>query len=119
MRFTLSILIILSSIVVKAQEVVPDNRVFRFNLQQCLEYAYKNNDSLKNAQLDIQSAKYRVKETIGIGLPQVNGTASFQDFLKVPTTLLNGEFFVALPLPSPQIKQVKQPAIQTYRAKVF
>jgi hypothetical protein len=84
MRFTLSILIILGSIVVRAQEIVPAERTFRFNLQECLEYAYKNNDSLKNAQLDIQSAKYRVKETVGIGLPQVNATASFQDYIKVP-----------------------------------
>ena len=84
MRFTLSILIILSAIVAKAQEIVPAERTFRFNLQECLEYAYKNNDSLKNAQLDIQSAKYRVKETVGIGLPQVNATASFQDYIKVP-----------------------------------
>jgi outer membrane protein TolC len=93
MRFTLSILIILSAIGAKSQEIVPAERTFRFNLQECLEYAYKNNDSLKNAQLDIQSAKYRVKETVGIGLPQLNGSASFQDFLKIPTTLIPGDFF--------------------------
>ncbi|MBC7912756.1 MAG: TolC family protein [Pyrinomonadaceae bacterium] len=88
MRFTLiAILIFLSSIAGKAQQV-PQDRTFQFNLQECLEYAYRNNDSLKNAQLDIESAKYKVKETFGIGLPQVSGSASFQDFIKVPTTLL-------------------------------
>jgi len=68
-------------------------RTYSFNLQDCLEYAYQHNDSLKNAQLDIESAKYKVKETVGIGLPQVSGSASLQDYLKVPTTLLPGEFF--------------------------
>ncbi|MBC7914184.1 MAG: TolC family protein [Pyrinomonadaceae bacterium] len=93
MRFTLSsILIILISISAIAQEI-PEQKTFQFNLQECLEYAYKNNDSLKNAQLDIESAKYKVKETIGIGLPQISGSASLQDFLKIPTTLIPGDFF--------------------------
>ncbi|MDB5013840.1 MAG: transporter [Daejeonella sp.] len=89
--FLLVSLMILGSFV-RAQEA-PSGKTFQFNLQQCLEYAYANNDSLKNARLDIESANYRVKETIGRGLPQVDGSAAFQDFLKVPTTLLPGEFF--------------------------
>lgn len=83
MRLTLSILIILSSLALKAQQL-PEGTTYNFNLQECLEYAYNHNDSLKNAQLDIESAKYKVKETIGIGLPQVSATASFQDYIKVP-----------------------------------
>lgn len=79
----LSILIILGSIPANAQNTT-EGQTHSFNLQECLEYAYQNNDSLKNAQLDIESAKYKVKETIGIGLPQVSGTATFQDYLKVP-----------------------------------
>lgn len=66
-------------------QVNPDGKTYQLNLQQCLEYAYANNDSLKNARLDIESANYKVKETIGLGLPQVNGSASFQDYLKVPS----------------------------------
>jgi outer membrane protein TolC len=67
----------------RAQEA-PTGKTFQFNLQQCLEYAYANNDSLKNARLDIESANYKVKETIGMGLPQINGGATFQDYLKLP-----------------------------------
>ena len=77
----LSILIILGSLSANAQNTT-EGQTHSFNLQECLEYAYQNNDSLKNAQLDIESAKYKVKETIGIGLPQVSGTATFQDYLK-------------------------------------
>ena len=78
--------------VVLAQEL-DIGLIHRFNLQQCIDYAYQHQDSIKNSELDILSAEYRVKETIGIGLPQVSGTASLQDFLKIPTQLLPGEFF--------------------------
>ena len=74
-------------------QVNPDGKTYQLNLQQCLEYAYANNDSLKNARLDIESANYKVKETIGLGLPQVSGTADFQDFLKSPVSLLPAELF--------------------------
>src|SRR5206468_247553 len=43
--------------------------------------------------LDTKSADYRVKETIGQGFPQISGVANFTDYLKIPTTLLPGEFF--------------------------
>jgi outer membrane protein len=83
-------LLIPLSMLVRAQGQAP--KVFTFNLQECLEYAWQNQDSIKNARLDIESANYRVKETIGLGLPQVSGSAQFQDYLKLPTTLLPGDF---------------------------
>ncbi len=45
-----------------------------FTLQQCLDYALKEAVPVKNAILDERIAKARVHETIGIGLPQVNGS---------------------------------------------
>ncbi|WP_069659844.1 TolC family protein [Arcticibacter eurypsychrophilus] len=93
MRNTLLLTFMLfSSVTLKAQKYSPE-RTFKFNLQECLEYAYENQDSLKNAKLDIEKANYAVKETIGRGLPQLSASADFQDFLKIPTTLLPGEFF--------------------------
>jgi len=76
---------------VKAQD--SQGTTHRFTLQECLQYAYEHQDSMKNARLDIESANYKVKETIGIGLPQIDATANIQDYLKVPTTLLPAEFF--------------------------
>ncbi len=64
-----------------------------FNLHECIDYALQHRDSIKNAELDIESAEYRVKQAIGIGFPQLSGTANLQDFLKIPTQLLPGEFF--------------------------
>ncbi len=78
-----------------AQQPQPNGQLYNFTLADCIDYAYQHRDSVLNAALDVKSAGYRVKETIGRGLPQVNGTGSFQDYLKIPTSLLPGEFFGA------------------------
>jgi len=55
-----------------------------FTLQQCIDYAIENSVNVKNATLDEEIAKARVKETIGIGLPQIDGSASIQHNQKLP-----------------------------------
>ncbi|MCS6822903.1 MAG: TolC family protein [Cytophagaceae bacterium] len=50
-----------------------------FNLQQCIDYALKNNTNVKNAQFDEYIAKAQAKEVRGIGLPQVNASATVID----------------------------------------
>jgi outer membrane protein len=64
-----------------------------FSLKEAIDYAQTHQVSILNATLDEEIAKNTVKKTIGIGLPQLNGNVNFQDFLKVPTSLLPGEFF--------------------------
>lgn len=66
---------------------LPKDTTYNLSLQDCINYAYEHQDSVMNAKLDVKSAEYKVKETIGSGLPQVNGVASFQDYLKVPATV--------------------------------
>ncbi|MBD1367298.1 TolC family protein [Mucilaginibacter sp. ZT4R22] len=73
----------------------PANQTYSFTIQDAVNYAYEHRDSVVNAALDVKSADYRVKEIIGQGFPQIDGTASIQDYLKIPTTLLPGEVFGA------------------------
>lgn len=47
-------------------------------LEQCIAYALDNNVNAQNARLDEEIAKAKVKETVGIGLPQVSGTVTAQ-----------------------------------------
>ncbi len=49
-----------------------------FTVQQCVDYALENATGAKNALLDEQSANAKVKETIGIGLPQISGSVTAQ-----------------------------------------
>ena len=95
MKHILIIMCLLSGMALKgfSQTAAPDSQRYNFTIQDCINYAYEHQDSVVNANLDVKSAGYRVKETIGQGLPQIHGTASFQDYLKIPTSLLPGEFF--------------------------
>lgn len=43
-----------------------------FTLDKCIDYAFKNQASVKNAVLDQHISKYKVNETRGYGLPQIN-----------------------------------------------
>ncbi len=69
------------------------NNTYDFSIDECIEYAKQNQASIKNARLDQDIAKQRVRETTSIGLPQINGDFSFDDYLKIPITLVPAEFF--------------------------
>ncbi|MCQ6956657.1 TolC family protein [Mucilaginibacter aquariorum] len=73
----------------------PAPQTYNFSIQEAIDYALTHKDSVINSGLDVKNADYYVKELIGQGFPQIDGTASFQDYLKIPTTLLPGEFFGA------------------------
>lgn len=47
-----------------------------FTLEQCIDYALTNSINVQNAVLDQEIASAKVKETIGLGLPQISGEAS-------------------------------------------
>ncbi len=78
---------------VAQQSPPPDSTTHSFTLADCIAYAYEHQDSVKNAALDVKSAQYKVRETIGVGLPQINGSAQFQDYFKVPAQVAPGDFF--------------------------
>ena len=45
-------------------------------LDDCIEYAINNAVGVKNARIDQEIADAKVRETIGIGLPQIDGSVS-------------------------------------------
>ena len=53
-----------------------------FTLQEAIDYALENNRQVKNAVRDIDSAKKQKWETIASGLPQINGSIGYQNFIK-------------------------------------
>jgi outer membrane protein len=64
-----------------------------FSLKQVVDYALAHQSAILNAGIDEEIARNTVKQTVGIGLPQVSTNFNFQDYLKVPTSLLPGEVF--------------------------
>jgi len=64
-----------------------------FSLKQAQEYAYENNFMVRNSALDVQIARKIVKENTAIGLPQIDASISYMDYIERPTSLIPGEFF--------------------------
>jgi outer membrane protein TolC len=92
MKYNYLILIFCLFSVISAKAQLTDS-IANFSLKEAIDYAQKHQSAILNASIDEEIAKNTVKQTIGIGLPQLNGNVNFQDFLKIPTNLLPGEFF--------------------------
>jgi outer membrane protein len=95
MKQIFALLICLTGALQGYSQTQPAPQTYNFSIQEAVSYALTHKDSVVNAGLDVKNADYYVKELIGQGFPQIDGTASFQDYLKIPTTLLPGEFFGA------------------------
>jgi len=67
----------------------------QLSLSQAKEYAKTNSPIMKNARHDQEVAKISTDELLGIGLPQVNGSFQYQNFLNLPTSIVPGDFFGA------------------------
>lgn len=64
-----------------------------FTIQQCVDYANKNNVQVKNALLNIQVQNQTNRDITAAALPSVTGNVSGNDYLQLPVSLLPGEFF--------------------------
>lgn len=49
-----------------------------FTLEECVQYALQNSNNIKNSAIGEEIADARVKETRGIGLPQIDATVGIQ-----------------------------------------
>ena len=65
----------------------------QFSLQEAIEFALINNRNSINAQFDIEAAKAQKWETTASGLPQINASVDYQNFLKQQVQVLPAEFF--------------------------
>lgn len=88
--------------IISTQAVAQDQQAASgqaFTLQQCIDYALENGVLNKNAKLDEKIAESKVRETVGIGLPQVSATATVVHNEKLPrffTTYTGADGFIDL-----------------------
>lgn len=85
----LSILIFLLLFSLGFSQVYPE----RLSLQEAIDYALENNRIVKNAARDIEVAKKQKWETIATGLPQLDASINYQNFLKQQVSVIPAEFF--------------------------
>lgn len=89
--YLITMLLVTANVIGKAQGT--DSLAYKFSLNAAIDYALTHQIAVLNAIVDEEIARNTVKHTVGIGLPQVSTSFNFQDYLKVPTNLLPGEFF--------------------------
>ena len=65
----------------------------QFSLQEAIDYALENNRTAKNAQRDVDAAIKQKWETIATGLPQLDASINYQNFLKQQVSVIPAEFF--------------------------
>ncbi len=65
-------------------------KVNKFTVQQAVAYAKQNSVQVKNALLDYQVQQQTNREITSAAYPQLTGSGTFQDYLKIPTSLLPG-----------------------------
>lgn len=67
-----------------------------FTLKQAQDYAVEHAFAVKNARLEALSAEREVKETLAQGLPQLDGSLEYNNFIDIPVQVARGDVF-ALP----------------------
>lgn len=79
----ITLLIVVGCVPLFAQQ----NISLQLTLKESKEYALKNSPLIKNANIDLASAKQKIWETTSMGLPQVNGKLAGSYQLTVPENI--------------------------------
>jgi len=87
MKNKILILLTFSTLFLSAQEKTS------FSLQEAVDFALKNSYAIQNALNDVEFAEKKVWETTSIGLPQIDASVDYQNFLKQQVQLIPSEFF--------------------------
>ncbi|MCP4521091.1 MAG: TolC family protein [Cytophagales bacterium] len=64
-----------------------------YSLQQCIDFALQNHEQIKNAEIENQISQKKVKETTGIGLPQVSGKLDIMANIEVQKQFVPADAF--------------------------
>ncbi len=89
-KTSLPVILLLITMQLFAQK---SDSIFHLSLQQSIDYALANQPNIRNAKYEEGKADAKVKEVLGIGLPQITGSINLLDYLEIPTTLIPAQFF--------------------------
>ena len=64
-----------------------------FSLDQCVDYAQKNNVQVKNALLTVRAQAQTNREIAAAALPTITTSTSLVDYTQIPTSLLPAQIF--------------------------
>ena len=88
-KIVLMLIISMGLLQMHAQETETQaDSIFRFSLEQAINYALEHNTQIINGQLDVKKAKWQIWQTTAMGLPQVNGSIQYTQYPNLPTQLM-------------------------------
>jgi len=90
--FIVTIVLICEPFFIQAQQQAGSTTLISLSLQQAQDYAFKNNYDLRNSDYDVQIAKKMVNQNVTIGLPQINASLDYLDYLLIPTQMIPNIF---------------------------
>ena len=70
---------------------------YSFTLQEAISFAVKNNRAIQNAERDVKIAVQTKRETTATGLPQINASIGYNNWLEQQVSLIPAEFFSGAP----------------------
>jgi len=70
---------------------------YSFTLDEAVQYALAHNYTVRNAALDIETAKKQKWEATSFGMPQIDGTIDYQNWLKQAVTFIPAEIIGGTP----------------------
>lgn len=79
----------LIAITAQSQDLEPKT----LSLQQALDYAVKNNTSVKNAQLDVLIQQAQNAQVTAAAYPKINGAGNLTDYVDPVQSFIPGDFF--------------------------
>ena len=94
MKNKIILTLLLFASIMQAQE---EKKSYTFSLDQAITHATTNNRSAINANRDIEMAKKKKWETTASGLPQINGSISYQNNFEIQKSLIPAEIFGGQP----------------------
>ena len=83
-----TLMLALFLVAVYSSTAVAQGETFEFTLEEAQSYSIKNSYMSINADKDVQIADKKVLETIGSGLPQINASANYQQYVQTPLSLI-------------------------------
>lgn len=96
MKPLLAIILLCASAGLLAQQNTPTV----FSLQDAVDFAYENSNSIRNARVNILDAEQNVREQLSTGLPQITSAIDYTRYLKVPVQPLPEAFAALNPDPN-------------------
>ncbi len=64
----------------------------QLSMQQALDLAARQSYQVQVSEIEAQKARERIKEVTAMGLPQINGSVSLQNYIDVPTQVVPNFF---------------------------